>query len=224
MYRNLSMEDIEGEIWKPVVGYENDYMVSNYGRVKSIFTTFVDKNGRVVKHTPKILRQSFSPKGYLSVRFSDGPMRVHRVVAYAFLPPREGADQINHKDCNPQNNKVENLEWCTPYENLHHAIDNRRFKNYSYADKEKAIELYKKGYSAKEIGEMLSVNATVIQNIMRNNRILRKDYRRRSKYIDLEFLKSLIASGMKTKDIAREYNVPENLVAKRKYQMKRGLI
>lgn len=224
MYRNLSIEDIDGEIWKPVVGYENDYMVSNYGRVKSIFTEIVRSNGWVCSHKPKILRQSFTTTGYLYVTLRGKIQKVHRVVGYAFLPLVEGSTEINHKDCNPLNNKVDNLEWCTRLENVRHAFLNKRWKKYTYVDKEKVVELYKQGYTERKIAEMLSVSSSVVAKVIMNKGISRKEYRMKSKYIDLDLLKSLIESGMTVKDISEQYNVPSKYVSRRKYQMKRGEI
>lgn len=222
MYRNLSMEDICGEIWKPVVGYESDYMVSNYGRVKSIFKEIVDVKGRRRPHKQKILRQAFTSTGYLFVNLRGKPNKVHRIVGYAFIPLREGATEINHKDCNPLNNRVENLEWCTQKENIDHAILNKRNKKYTYVDKEKVIELYKQGRTAREIGEMMSVNRGVVVNIARKNNLFRKDYRRKSKYIDLYLLKSLFESGMTNKEISKKYNIRADYIARRRYQMMKG--
>ena len=51
---------------------------------------------------------------------------MHRLVAYNFLPPKEGKNVINHLDSNPRNNKVSNLEWCTQAENMRHAKINNR--------------------------------------------------------------------------------------------------
>lgn len=224
MYRNLSMEDIDGEIWKPVVGYENDYMVSNYGRVKSIFEKIIDKNGKVFKHKPKIIKQWFSTTGYLLVKLRQDMKKVHRLVGYAFIPLREGATDINHKDCNPLNNRVENLEWCTPKENSAHAILNKRNKKYTYLDKEKVIEMYKQGITAQEIANSMSVNRESITYILGKAGISRKEYRRKSKYIDLDLLKELINSGMRNCDIMRKYNIPRSYISVRKSQIKKGEI
>lgn len=215
MYRNLSIEDIDGEIWKPVVGYENDYMVSNYGRVKSIFTSTIDYRGFVFSHKPKILKQGFTTTGYLCVSLRGQKYRVHRLVGFAFIPLREGAENINHKDCNPLNNRVENLEWCTHLENVHYAISLKRY-NYSYVDKEKVVELYKQGYTGTQIGEMLSISKRIVGHIAFEKRLSRKEYPMRSRYfeiVDENTLRDLLKNGARNCEIVKKYNVPNYFVS-----------
>lgn len=216
MYRNLSIEDIDGEIWKPVVGYENDYMVSNYGRVKSIFTSIIDYRGFEFSHKPRVLKQRITKTGYLDVRIRGKQLKVHRLVGYAFIPLREGAEHINHKDCNPLNNKVENLEWCTHQENLQHAILNKRFLTRSRNDKEEIIELYKQGYTGTQIGEMLSISKRIVGHIASENHLSRKEYPMRSRYfesVDENTLRDLLKNGARDYEIAKQYNVPPYFVA-----------
>jgi hypothetical protein len=102
--------------WKDIYGYEGLYQISNYGEVKSI-------------RSNKILKLEVLKKGYLRVGLSYNNKKerflVHRLVLNAFIgyksyPEYEG----NHKDMNTQNNKISNLEWTTPQENLNHAMDN----------------------------------------------------------------------------------------------------
>lgn len=102
---------MEKEIWKDIPGYEGVYQASNLGRIRGLDRT--DISGR--KWRGKILTQCVC-KGYKKVGLNHNRVNkqyfVHRLVALAFLPKPEGYDQINHKDENPFNNKVENLEWC----------------------------------------------------------------------------------------------------------------
>lgn len=112
---------MQTEIWKPVVGYEGLYEVSNTGKVRSLERiTSVGRRG-----IGKELRQYILPCGYLDVSLSnEGKIRhkrVHRLVADAFCENPDGKDEVNHKDGNKQNNAACNLEWCTKSENMIHA-------------------------------------------------------------------------------------------------------
>lgn len=108
------------EIWKPVVGYEGLYEVSNWGRVKSL------KFGKEL-----ILKPCTNNCGYLHVVLSKNNKQknfyVHRLVAQAFLPNPHNYPCVNHKDENPLNNNVENLEWCTYEYNNNFGTINERF-------------------------------------------------------------------------------------------------
>lgn len=102
------------EVWKDVVGYEGLYQVSNMGRVKSLKRFNVNTG----KYEPreKMLKLSYNKRGYPMVMLINKTIRkgkvVHRLVAEAFIPNPEHLPQVNHKDENKENNKVENLEWC----------------------------------------------------------------------------------------------------------------
>ena len=97
------------ELWRPVVGFEGLYDVSNLGRVRSLN---YNKTGRC-----KLLKLTKNGSGYLNVHLSkDGKAKiflVHRLVAKTFIPNPNNLPFVNHKDENPLNNCVENLEWCT---------------------------------------------------------------------------------------------------------------
>lgn len=102
------------EEWKPVVGFENLYEISNKGRVKSIGSYNTCKRG--------IMNPMIDPDGYPHVRLYDNgickDISIHRLVAIAFIPNPNGYKYVNHKDENTKNNCVENLEWCTNSYNL----------------------------------------------------------------------------------------------------------
>lgn len=110
------------EIWKDVVGYEGLYQVSNLGRVKSIKTW----NGYEHLDEEKIMKPYKTKRGYESIGFTKNSKtkthRLHRVVANAFIPNLENKPVINHKNGIKDDNRVENLEWCTSSENTIHAM------------------------------------------------------------------------------------------------------
>lgn len=119
---------MKGEVWKRVAGFETHYMVSSYGRVKSLKKRVYVNNGKC-KYS--YLRKEYVMKpvktnvGYPQVTLhKNGCTRlthIHRLVAEVFIPNPKKTPQVNHKDGNKQNNNVENLEWVTAQENSLHA-------------------------------------------------------------------------------------------------------
>lgn len=93
------------EVWKDIFGYEGSYQVSNLGNVRSMNYR---RTGNVKNLTPKE-----NNCGRLWVELRKKPFLVHRLVADAFIKNESNLPEINHKDGNPKNNEVSNLEWCT---------------------------------------------------------------------------------------------------------------
>lgn len=117
------------EIWKPVVGFEGYYAVSNLWRIASLFF----KNNLVNKADFRIRDISPWTNGYVLVYMQWKHYYLHRVVACAFIPNIDNKPQINHKNFNRSDNRVENLEWCSSKENNMHSHKmnkNRKYSNY----------------------------------------------------------------------------------------------
>jgi len=109
------------EIWKDIEGYPN-YQVSNMGRVKSLNYLRTGKE--------KILKSCNNNKGYIYVNlYKEGKQKhylIHRLVAQAFIPNPDNLPEVNHKNENPTDNRVENLEWCTSQYNNNFGTHNER--------------------------------------------------------------------------------------------------
>ena len=110
------------EKWLPVIGYDGYYEVSNFGNVRSVR---YDHNGQLIYS--RLLKPAVKQRGYLGVvlckqGYTSNHL-VHRLVAIAFLPNPNDLPEVNHKDGNKLNATVDNLEWCSSSENLHHAYN-----------------------------------------------------------------------------------------------------
>lgn len=111
--------------WKEIKGYEGKYIISNYGEIISL-PRYKENNSKLQYVPPKeICRYINKYNGYIYVQLWNNSnyknIRLHRLVAENFIPNPENKCQINHIDGNKQNNRIDNLEWCTASENIIHA-------------------------------------------------------------------------------------------------------
>ena len=104
------------EVWAQVDGSAGKYEVSSDGAIRNA-------------DTKTLIKQTWTGR-YLYASMWWGKKRVrksvHRLVAMAFIPNQNGLPQVNHKDENPSNNRVDNLEWCTASYNATYGGRNKR--------------------------------------------------------------------------------------------------
>ena len=121
----------EIEIWKPIKGFAL-YQVSSFGAVRSISRirySNLHPEGNLIRG--KVLSPNKNVRsGYLSVTLCNGKTKqrlyIHRLVALAFLPNPYNLPEVNHKDENKSNNRLENLEWCSVLYNKHYGTGQQR--------------------------------------------------------------------------------------------------
>lgn len=122
------MKSIVIEEWKPVVGYEGLYEISNLGRVKSL-TKWQGNKHIFSEH---IIKPTDNGHGYMIVSLRKEGKRkshyVHRLVATEFIENYKNYKYVNHIDYDKTNNKVNNLEWCTQKQNIIHSIPRMRHR------------------------------------------------------------------------------------------------
>lgn len=146
------------EEWRAIEGFEGCYEVSNLGRIRSVDRITVDTQGRKKFINGKILSPFILNSGYKGIRFRHKSFLVHRLVASAFIDNPERKAQVNHKDENKLNNRADNLEWLTKYENDHYGTGIQRRaekqskKVYQYSLEGKLLKVWESTVSCKLAG------------------------------------------------------------------------
>jgi ribosomal protein S25 len=164
------------EIWKDIKDFEGMYQISNLGRVKTLNYKNTGKE--------EIRALSLTKDGYYKVRLlcnnKDKTVRVHRLVAEAFIPNNDNKETVNHIDGNKQNNRVDNLEWADRHEQLYHAYKNnlRKAQKGQYncnasLTEEQVKEIRKiyiprsKEFGTVALGKKYGVNNSTIGDVVR---------------------------------------------------------
>ena len=162
---------MDKEIWRWVVGYEGLYMVSNMGNVMGVPKS---------TQAGHLIRARTGHRGYMHVCLCKDNKKktfsVHRLVATAFIPNVDRKPEVNHKNGNRVDNRVENLEWVTRSENERHAYDKlgkqpqrywagkpRLFARKLTSEQVKAIRQDQR--PSRQIGLEYGVSKTTILNI-----------------------------------------------------------
>lgn len=114
------------EEWKDIYGYEGFYQVSNHGRIRSLDRVIIDIIGRRHPIKGQFITPHHNEKGYLTVRLRDGKnnrknYRVNRIVALHFCSGYKENLIVNHINEKRDDNRAENLEWCTYKQNANHG-------------------------------------------------------------------------------------------------------
>lgn len=172
------------EVWKPVVGYEGRYDVSDLGRVRSLdrveeYLRQDQYSGRTLVirrfHRGRLLRAGRTASGHLSVVLGRGQTKqVHVLVLEAFVGPCPEGLECCHHDDDPSNNRLGNLRWGTRSDNLNDAVRNGKkpIGEQHYFAKLKAADIPKirrecqasRG-SISRIARQYGVNETTIRQV-----------------------------------------------------------
>jgi hypothetical protein len=115
------------EEFRDIPGWEGYYQVSNLGTVRSIPRTVVSRTGKVYNRKGKVMSQHYSKDGYKVVDVTkEGRNRtlgVHRAMALAFISNPNNKPMVNHINAKRDDNRLDNLEWCTNAENIQHSFN-----------------------------------------------------------------------------------------------------
>ena len=159
---NFDFSELEGEEWKPILGYE-EYEISNKGRVKKLHK----KYNKYYLLTPYPNIQS----NRLYVKIKDKNLSLARLVAHAFIAGQDNNhNYVNHKDGNVQNNTIENLEWVSQSENIQHSFD--------YLDRNRAHG------RKRTFKKIIYKNKYEFKTIEAFSRFINKSWARTSYYVD----------------------------------------
>ena len=176
------------EVYLVVAKTGGAYEVSNFGNVRSVDRVVKHRKGVRAKgfdahYRGKQLKKCVNSDGYevVCVRI-DGERKyrtVHRLVGQAFIPNPDNLPEINHIDFDKSNNKVSNLEWCTPQYNVTHTVKNGRKAVLKGEDaprsklKNKDVleirKLLNQGVTQAELSRIFGVHKNIIWNISKGH-------------------------------------------------------
>lgn len=154
-------------LWKEVEGFEGKYEISTEGSVRNI------QKGNTLTPSP-------DQKGYTRVNLwmngSYKTKKIHRLVALTFIENPNNKTQVNHKNYNKSDNRVENLEWNTPNENIQHAYDNKLICKKGVNNGRSVVNptivreirvLLEKKMKQKDIAAIYNISPTIVCDINR---------------------------------------------------------
>lgn len=159
------------KLWKEIKGYEGKYIISNYGEVVSL-PRYKQNKSKLQYVEPREIKTCVNKKnGYVYILLCNDSkeknFRLHRLVAEHFIDNPNNYKQVNHIDGNKQNNKADNLEWCTASYNIKDM-----YKRNGKYEKDKAIiKDYLQLKSCKKVAKIHNLSSEYIRQILIRNNI-----------------------------------------------------
>lgn len=194
---HAALTTLANEEWRDIKGFEGYYQVSNLGRVRSLDYWYEHiGRGYVLHwelHKGRIMKMQKN-KGYNIVKLAKNSKQVtrqvHRLVAEAFIPNPDNLRVVNHKDENPANNNVDNLEWCTQNYNIHYGgciekivkSNEYRMRTIEQLTKSGEHVAYHKGIT--QLIKKTGMNRRTIQRCLQNKPRFKSAYGYKWRYVE----------------------------------------
>lgn len=234
IYKNLSLDSMDGETWEDIPSFEGVYQASTKGRIKSLARFAGCQNGSKRRVRERILSPCKDKKGYLqlTLAINNGKKRfaVHYLVAKTYIPNPLCLEGVNHGNYIKHDNSVGNLSWMTNPDNAKDAWKNKKVpyqvgfdaSNVTFL-REEVIDIYNSALSIKELAKKYNRTYPTIYAIKSGHTFTEitngiSNIKSKRPRISVDIIKEVCESKLPVRELSKKIGLTKQKIHNIKYR------